>query len=181
MATFENQVKNDYFEWLYNYVCKGRVNSNISYKKLFMLLHDIDFDFYMYNDLERARDGVDLRYRFAMTINDEQVMDILDGPCSVLEMMVALAIRCEETIMDDTRYGDRTSQWFWRMMTNLGIGYMTDEEYVKELAVKKIYDFLERKYSPDGKGGLFYIKDCEEDLTTVEIWSQLCWYLEKYA
>lgn len=181
MATFENQVKNDYFEWLYNYVCKGRINNSVSYKKLFMLLHDIEFDFYIRNDVNRARDGVDLRYRFAMYIDDECVMDILDGPCTVLEMMVALAIRCEETIMDDTRYGDRTSQWFWGMLTNLGVGYMTDEEYVKELAVKKIYDFLERRYSPDGKGGLFYIKDCEEDLTNVEIWTQLCWYLDKFA
>lgn len=181
MVTFENQVKNDYFEWLYNYVCKNRVNANVSYRKLFMLLHDIDFDFYIPNDINRARDGVDLRYRFAMTNDDERIMDILDGPCTVLEMMVALAIRCEETIMDDPKYGDRTGQWFWGMITNLGIGYMTDEEFVKELAVKKIYDFLERQYSPNGKGGLFYIKDCDEDLTNVEIWTQMCWYLDKYA
>lgn len=181
MATFENQVKNDYFEWLYNYVCKGRVNNSISYKKLFTLLHDIEFEFYIHNDVNRARDGVDLRYRFAMKMDDERVMDILDGPCSVLEMIVALAIRCEETIMDDTRYGDRTGQWFWNMLTNLGLNYMTDDKFNREIAVEKIYDFLERRHDPDGKGGLFHIKGCNDDLRDVEIWTQLCWYLDNFA
>ena len=182
MATFEDQVENDYFEWLYNYVCKGRVNKNVSYKQLFKTLHAIEFDFYISNDLERARDGVDLRYRFAIYKykDDERVMDVLDLPCSVLEMMVALAIRCEETIMDDTSYGDRTGQWFWIMLTNLGIGYMTDDKFDKYIVIDKVYDFLERRYDSDGKGGLFYIRDCKEDLRDVEIWTQLCWFLEKY-
>ena len=180
MSTYEDQIKNDYFNWLYNYVCKGRINNSISYKKLFMLLHDIEFTFYIYNDLERARDGVDLRYRFAMLIDDESILDILDEPCSVLEMILALAIRCETTIMDDTRYGDRTSQWFWNMLTNLGIGYMTDDRFDGKVAAEKIYDFLEKRYEPNGKGGLFYIRDCKEDLRDVEIWTQLCWYLDNY-
>lgn len=181
MASFENQIRNEYFEWLYNYVCKGRANPNVSYKKLFMLLHDIDFDFYVRNDVNRARDGVDLRYRFAMLKDDDHIMDVLDAPCSVLEMMVALAIRCEETIMDDPRYGDRTSQWFWNMLTNLGISYMTDDKFDRYIATKKIYNFIERNYEPNGKGGLFYIKDCKEDLRDVEIWTQLCWYLDNFA
>ena len=181
MAAYEDQVKNKYFEWLYNYVCKGRVNNKVSYKKLFMQLHDIEFAFYIYNDLERARDGVDLRYRFAILMDDERVMDILDGPCSVLEMMVALAIRCEVTIMDDSRYGDRTNQWFWNMLTNLGISYMTDEKYDRDIVNEKVYNFMEKRYDPDGKGGLFYIKGCKEDLRDVEIWTQLCWYLEDYT
>lgn len=181
MESFDDQVKNKYFEWLYNYVCKGRVNNSISYKKLFTLLHDIEFTFYVRNDVNRARDGVDLRYRFAIIMDDERVMDILDGPCSVLEMIVALAIRCEETIMDDTRYGDRTSQWFWNMLSNLGISYMTDDKFDKKVVIEKVYDFLERRYGPDGKGGLFYIKGCTDDLRDVEIWTQLCWYLDNFA
>lgn len=181
MATYENQVKSRYFEWLYNYVCKGRINNAISYRKLFELLHDTEFTFYIPNDVNRARDGVDLRYRFATIMDDEQVMDVLDGPCSVLEMILALAIRCEETIMDDTRYGDRTSQWFWGMLSNLGIGFMTDERFDKDIANEKIYDFLEKRYDPDGKGGLFYIRGCKEDLREVEIWTQLCWYLENFS
>ena len=181
MATYDDQVENKYFEWLYNYVCKGRINNNISYKKLFALLHDTEFTFYVRNDINRARDGVDLRYRFAMLLDDDKILDILDGPCSVLEMMVALAIRCETTIMDDTRYGDRTNQWFWSMLSNLGISYMTDDEFDRGIANEKIYNFLERQYEADGRGGLFYIKGCKDDLREVEIWTQLCWYLEPFA
>ena len=182
MTTIEDQIRNKYFDWLYNYVCKGRIGNNISYRKLFKALHSIEFDFYIPKDINRARDGIDLRYRFALSINDENlVMDILDEPCSVLEMLVALAIRCEETIMDDTRYGDRTGQWFWSMLSNLGISYMTDENFDEKILNKVIYDFMERRYSRDGKGGLFYIRNSEEDLRDVEIWTQLCWYLNNFT
>lgn len=175
-----NQINASYFEWLYKYVCNGRANERVSYKKLFALLHDTEFTFYIRNDLNRARDGVDLRYRFAIRMRDDSIVDILDGPCSVLEMMVALAVRCEETIMDDPRYGDRTNQWFWNMLSNLGLSYMTDDRFDKQIAINKIYNFLERQYDADGRGGLFYIKGCKYDLRDVEIWTQLCWYLEKF-
>lgn len=183
MATlFSDRIKDEYFTWLYNVVCKGRAHENTSYKKLFTFLHDVEFTFSIRNDINRAKDGINLRYRFAMLNDDDSIYDILDdGPCSVLEMMVALAIRCEETIMDDPRYGDRTGQWFWEMMNNLGIGNMFDERFDLEFVEDKIITFLNRQYTSEGKGGLFYIRGCQDDLRDVEIWSQLCWYLDKFA
>lgn len=178
---FQQGVREEYFNWLYNNVCKGRTHDKVSYVKLFKLLHQIEFIFTIPNDINRAKDGVDLRYRFAMLKDDDRIMEILDGPCSVLEMMVAISIRCEETIMDDTRYGDRTGQWFWNMMSNLGIGRMTDDIFEEYVVEDIINTFLERRYRPDGKGGLFYIKGCEDDLRDVEIWIQLCWYLDKFV
>lgn len=178
--SYEDQIKNEYFEWLYDYACKGKVNNRISYRKLFMLLHNIDFDFYIRNDVNRAMDGIDLRNRFATIKKDPDITDILDEPCSVLEMILALAIRCEETIMDNPKYGDRTGQWFWNMLSNLGLSMMTDDNFDEKIATKIIYDFMERRYRPDGKGGLFYIRDCPQDLRDVEIWMQLCWYLDKF-
>ena len=177
----EDQVKNNYFNWLYNYACKGRIGNNISYKKLFKALYDTEFRYYLLRDSNRAADGVDLRYRYSISVNDERVLDILDEPCSVLEMILALAIRCEETIMDDTRYGDRTGQWFWNMLSNLGISYMIDEKFDEPIFNKIIYDFMVRRYSRDGRGGLFYIPNCSEDLRDVEIWTQLCWYLNNFT
>lgn len=179
--SYEDQIKNDYFEWLYDYVCKHRVYADISYKSLFSFLHNVEFIFSIENDLNRAMDGVDLRYRYSLEIDDYSIMKILeDTPCSVLEMMVALAIRCEETIMDNTYYGDRTSQWFWAMMHNLGIDYMRDGRFNEEIAEDVIFKFLHREYEPDGQGGLFYIRDCRDDLRNEEIWTQLCWYLENF-
>ena len=101
---YVDQVKNRYFEWLYNYACRGRISEHISYRKLFMNLHNTQFDFYIRNDVNRAMDGVNLRYRFGTVINDDKAFDILDEPCSVLEMILALAIRMEEQIMDDPSY-----------------------------------------------------------------------------
>ena len=177
---FQKGIEGEYFEWLYDYVCKGRSHSKVSYRKLFEFLHQVEFTFSIPNDINRARDGVDLRYRFALSKDDERILDILDGPCSVLEMMVALAIRCEEAIMDNTGYGDRTGQWFWNMTSNLGIGYMTDDIYDEKIVDDAVYNFLERRYDPDGKGGLFRIRGCEDDLRRYEIWTQLCWYLDNY-
>lgn len=178
---FQKGIEGEYFEWLYDYVCKGRSHSTVSYRQLFEHLHQVEFIFSISNDINRARDGVDLRYRFAMEKDDERIVEILDGPCSVLEMMVALAIRCEETIMDNTGYGDRTGQWFWDMMSNLGIGLMTDDNYNAIVVDNIINTFLNRGYDPDGRGSLFYIKGCEYDLRELEIWTQLCWYLDKFV
>ena len=175
---YQDQVRNRYFEWLYNYACKGRINEHISFRKLFANLHDTQFDFYIRNDVNRAMDGVNLRYRFATVVRDDEAFDILsDYPCSVLEMMLALAIRTEEQIMDDPQYGDRTQQWFWGMLSNIGISSISDDVYDEQYVNERIYRLLERRYEPNGKGGLFYIRDCDTDLRDVEIWTQLCWYL----
>jgi hypothetical protein len=131
-------------------------------------------------DANRLEDGEDLRRRFAMEMNYDipTTCSDLGTPCSILEMMVALAVRCEEQIMDNTSYGDRTTQWFWTMINNMGLGPMTDEMYEDEYVKNVLHKFIHREYEPDGKGGLFRIRGCEVDLRYVEIWYQLCWYLD---
>jgi hypothetical protein len=95
----------------------------------------------------------------------------------MLEMMVALAINCEERIMDDAAYGNRTAQWFRNMVVNLGLGPMVDSEY-DDIYVGTVIDrFLRRAYEPDGRGGLFRIPNFDGDLRREEIWRQLLWYL----
>ena len=94
--------------------------------------------------------------------------------------MVALTIRCEETIMDNPAFGDRTGQWFWSMVNNLGLSDMTDDRFDERIVRKKIDIFLKRGYEPDGQGGLFRIKHCRRDMRYVEIWYKLCWYLDQF-
>jgi hypothetical protein len=54
---------------------------------------------------------------------------------------------------------------------------MTDGHY-DEIYVTEVIDrFINRKYEPNGKGGLFTIRNVKEDLRDVEIWYQMCWYL----
>lgn len=178
----QDRIRDDYFNWLYELVCGQRYSRSISYRKVLRYLHEIEFIYLISKDRNRAEDGVDLRYRFAW-INGyddsiDLVLDSLDGPCSVLEMMIALAIRCEESIMDDPNVGDRTSQWFWEMMVNLGIGSMTDARFDKRLVDIAIETLLYRRYEPDGRGGLFTVRGRDKDLRDVEIWEQLNWYLD---
>lgn len=175
---FRDQLINDYFEWLWNFTkCRGHSQN----RKIITLLHNIEFRYSIPMDANREEDGIDLRYRFITEVgipkNYQEVYAYLDGPCSVLEMMIALAIRCEESIMDDPDIGDRTSEWFWLMMKNLGLDYMSDRKFDRDIAEEKISIFLDRRYKRNGEGGLFVVNG-RRDLRKVEIWYQMCWYLD---
>ena len=175
---FRDQIINDYFEWLWNFTkCRGHSQN----RKIITLLHNIEFRYSIPMDANREEDGIDLRYRFITEVgipkNYQEVYGYLDGPCSVLEMMIALAIRCEESIMDDPDIGDRTSEWFWLMMKNLGLDYMSDRKFDRDIAEEKVSIFLDRKYKRNGEGGLFVVNG-RRDLRKVEIWYQMCWYLD---
>lgn len=175
---FRDQIINDYFEWLWDFTkCRGHSQN----RKIITFLHNIEFRYSIPMDANREEDGIDLRYRFITEVgipkNYQEVYAYLDGPCSVLEMMIALAIRCEESIMDDPDIGDRTSEWFWLMMKNLGLDYMSDRKFDRDIAEEKISIFLDRKYKRNGEGGLFVVNG-RRDLRKVEIWYQMCWYLD---
>ena len=176
----QNDIKNEYFEWLYGIVCHSRQMSGISYRKLLMYLHGVEFTYSIPMDENRASNGIDLRWHFICDRDySSDILDDLEGPCSMLEMMIALAFKCEE-FMDDSNIGDRTAQWFWHMIVSLGLGGMSDDMFNKRSAGKVIDRFLNHDYEPNGRGGLFTIKNCDSDLRYVEIWHQMCWYLDEY-
>lgn len=172
------KIEREYFEWLYDLVCEGRYSKENSYHKLLAYLHSVEFTYTIFKDSNRAEDGIDLRYRFAYYHESPATVEsMLVGPCSILEMMVALAIRIEET-MDDPSIGDRTGQWFWKMIVNLGLGSMYDRRFDEEYVEQTIDIFLNRDYEPDGRGGLFRVRDCEYDMRNEEIWNQASWFLD---
>ena len=173
-----NNISHDYFVWLCDLVCEGRYSDRTFYGDLLSYLHNKRFRYTVLRDENRAADGFDLRYRFADECHISDIEEYIHGPCSVLEMMVALALRCEEWIMDDPHMGNRTRQWFWRMVTNLGLGSMSNDRFDEELVEEIVERFLDREYESDGHGGLFVIRDCEYDLRFIEIWHQLLWYLD---
>ena len=174
-------VVNEYFEWLYNMVCERRYSKEISFRKLLMHLHKTEFIYVIPMDENRAADGVYLRYRFAYNHSSPALIEsYLDGPCSVLEMMVALALRCEEWIMDDPKMGDRTAQWFWNMIVNLGLGSMVDEYYEQDYIDDILQRFMYRDYESDGKGGLFTVRGLNQDMRDMEIIHQLYAYIDTF-
>lgn len=171
-----------YFDWM----CKiiDYHDETRTYSDLLYLLHDVPFTYVLSMDANRLEDGLNLRYRFGKTMGyKKKTIDryFNNIRCSILEMMVALAIRLEEHIMDDPEIGDRTNQWFWTMIRSLGLEDMDDENFDETYSYEVICRFLDHDYESNGTGGLFTIEKCPEDLRGVEIWYQACWYLNKFC
>lgn len=175
-------IHDDYFDWMYDIVSEG----DESYRKLLCLLHSTPFKVIVPLDKNRLEDGEALRFRFGMDIRpgDFYAADLISEEltkspgCSVLEVMIALALRCEENIMDNAMVGNRTPYWFWMMISNLKLNGMTDERFDRDYAAECIERFLNREYEADGEGGLIYIPGIRKDLRNVEIWTQLLWFLD---
>lgn len=175
-----NRIEDDYFEWMYDMMC-GDITDQ-SYREIFEYLNLVEFVSVIPMDENRAEDGINLRYRYAYEndLPSFKIMEAFGGkPCSVLEMMIALSIRCEESIMQNSVYGDRTSEWFWEMMHSLGLENTDDECFNALEAGHIIYIFINRRYKKNGEGGLFTIHDPRKDMRTVEIWYQMCFYLDE--
>lgn len=174
---------NDYYHWLCEFVDIN--NSKRSYFLLMQTLHNKPFFWTVPNDDNRADDGIMLRTRFVKDMGyDDYAVKMLERPCSMLEMLIALAQRMD-TIMDNLDNVDRTNKWFWEILGNIGLDQFTDEKYFDmggELKIVNILnDVLERKYKKNGQGGLFPLKKPTKDQRKIEIWYQMSAYiLENY-
>lgn len=196
----EDNIKEAYFDYIYTISGLGvnDKNESLSKREFGNLLNEIQFTFVNPKDDSRAADGTALRYSFAMTMRDayfseidfdeykECVKKALNGPCSVLEMMVALAQKIEN-IAADPDYPDRTSMWINKMICSLGItgyqhSYIQKHPEWKETVRGVVEKANNREYEPNGKGGYFHIiPNTEEeknvDVRELTIWNQAMMYL----
>lgn len=130
-------------------------------------------------DENRAVDGVDLRYTYAEHVCE---MNAPSGPeddlpCTMLEMLVALAMRCNDWILCDVE--NRYGYWFWKFIENLGLLGCTDDNFDIIFVKSVIERLLERRYKPSGEGGLFPLSCTCKDQRRVDIWSQLGYFLDE--
>ena len=167
-------MREKYYRWLIGLVANDGYHEKY-YSKLFRILFSTEFTWTIRLDANRAADGIELRKWYQDATGDYCGVE---NPCSILEMMVALAVRCEETIMCNDDFGDRTGDWFWGMIVDLGLD-KEDDSFINESYVHcTLETFLNRRYTSDGKGGLFHIPGINQDLRKVEIWYQCMWYLD---
>lgn len=164
-------ILDDYFDWLY-----FKVVRNSSYRRLLSMLHNMSFRYSVEYDENRAADGVNLRWYYVDDGGNDEILRWKE-PCTVLEMLVATAMRME-TVMEDPDIDYSTAHWFWMFMDNLDLIDMTDDNYDKTYVYGRVSMFMDRTYDPDGEGNIFYIPNIGEDLREVEIWSQMCWYMD---
>lgn len=167
------RLRNNYFDWLCELI-GGRGNYSLLFHKLFTTEFYWIVDF----DDDRAKDAKDLRKRYLTMVesDDNTGLDYV----SVFEVLIALSIACEDQLMADPAYGDRTGVWFWMMITNLGLQVYSDDKWSldSENDVAYLLDiFLSRKYSYTGIGGLFPLQICSRDQRKVDLWFQLQGYL----
>lgn len=132
------------------------------------------------NDQNRVKDGLFLRRE----VNEGQDF----GPCRVLEMLIALSRRMEFQLYG-TDYDKTYKDLFWELVNNLDLIKFDNIEAAKDAMYLEIdhilTNWIERRYSPDGYGGVFPLNKWKKDdgkQTEVEIWYQMMLYLsENYA
>ena len=177
--TNNTQIQDEYFDWLGNKICENHFDF-IKYKSLLLCLHDTPFKFSIFMDENRAINGEELRWDFASECDYiyDEIEDALDFSVSVLEVMVALCIKIEQFMMNCTD-GDRTGVWFWDMIASMHLSDMTNARFDYPYVRDRIDIFLNREYSENGDGGLFFVEDCEQNMREIELWKQADIYMSR--
>ena len=178
---YTNLLVDDYYYWLLDLIDDYNYPTD-RYSKLLELLFRREFYDLVANDCNRTEDGYELRTKFADEIGEHLyfVMDELPDFCSVLEMLIALAIKWEDNIAWDPDYGDRAHEWFWLMLENLRLTEFDNERFDEAEVNQLIYIFLERKYERNGDGGLFIVENPEIDMRKKEIWYQMNYFFDEH-
>lgn len=139
-------------------------------------LHSTPFFWSVPNDDNRAFEGKELRCKFCEERNIFYDPEQYDTAASMLELIIALAYRCEY-IMTDNGLNMSMKDWFWKILSNIGLDECTDMDYEESNVVKILDRIIDRSYLKNGKGGLFPLKRPKEDQRKVEIWYQMNAYL----
>ncbi len=178
-----------YFDWITEFtmepdICAG----GTPYDELLRYLFVKDFSVVdgMADDEIRATDAMELRRRYADEIGSElgkserdidRIWKSIHGKCSMLELLLQLAIRLDTMVNEDTSES-MVPMFFAILLENLGL---------KETDSLEIWDertdrFLQRKYGADGSGGgLFPLSDAgDRDLRKVSIWYQMNYWLNEH-
>lgn len=161
-----------YFRWLCEKI-KGAYYSELLWRLFVTPFRDVGK-----LDSSRIYDGLQLRCEFERATGGHYTCG-RTGECSFLELFIGLALRFENYVMAEARYGDRTVDWFWLFIDNLGLSQATDGNwsYSWEKEVKRVLKrVMYREYESDGSGGMFIVKGRSEDMRQVDIWRQLMWY-----
>lgn len=160
----------DYKNWLMNIVID---EDHSCYNHLLTYLFSRDFHWSVPRDENRAIDGVHLREVFTDQYGYSSGMD---GPCTVLEMLIALSVRASEDILWDGE-NNWTPFIFWTMINNLGLIDAIDNNFYQHFVEEKIDIFLDRKYDKNGFGGLFlpshFYSQIPKKWENLEVWDQM--------
>jgi hypothetical protein len=164
-----------YFEWLYRQVADPNLaDPSLTYWKLFKVLFETEFQWFIPHDDNRLLDGKELRVEFLhdQHLEAEATAEWTEIGCSMLELMIGLARRLSFEAERQPFY------WFWVMAKNVGIQQYSDDWRLPVNRIKTILDkVINREYEPTGRGGFFPLKNPKRDQRQVELWYQLSAYV----
>lgn len=170
------ELWDDYLNYL---IWKGHLERMDLYSKLFLELHNMEFVWEIERDENRAADGVDLRDDYE--IPDEysgMIDDFMDRPCSVLEMLIGLAIRVDNDIVGDPAEA-HPEKFFMEMIENLGLDKYTNLRFDDGAVHIRVDRWMDRKFTSHGLGGLFPVYHDQRDQRNLEIWDQMNSYVNE--
>lgn len=159
----------DTFDIMHELRIPGKIASR--YYKLLDCLNQIEFEWSIPMDRNRAKDGLTLRRNLGYP--DTHV-------ASVLEVLSALAIRLDDEYIGDPAH-PRPDIIFWDMIKNLELDWCTDTQFDEEQTMEVVKRWMDRRFLPDGTWSIFRLHYPMEDQREIEIWSQAMAYItERY-
>lgn len=165
-------IDGQYFNWLRAKVLDYDTPSYM-YLDLLRILFQTQFVWVIAGDDNRIKDGLELRDYFLRETGMENDPYWYEAPCSVFEVLLALADRaCFVTEIP-------VKDWFWRFITNLRLdGYRTISRVEAVIVNRTIETWLFRAYHRSGDGGIFPLRESNEDQTQLELWYQMNRYID---
>lgn len=169
-----------YFEWLLDEF-KG-----LYYRNLFWKLFTLGFTNVENgpDDSSRIVEGLELRKIFVEGHRGVVNSCGRGDSVSFLEVLMALALKIDDKVMWEERYGDRHLDWFWMFIDNMGLSRATDGVWNHDWELfceKKVEQIVFREYDMDGEGGIFQVDKRPDgtDMRFVDLWRQAMWYFSE--
>jgi len=162
-------MHDDYFMFLLKDI-DGATKTYTQYSMLLQQLYFTNYTYVFDSDRDRACSGINMRSAYCYTYGLYS-SDAPSGPCSVLEMLVAL--------MDDLcQVGDTKEHWFDVLFKNLGLSRYTNQNYNYDKIDHIIDIWLSHRYQPDGHGSPFVLSG-NADARNMTLWDQMNEYLNE--
>lgn len=177
----------EYYTWLISLIDPPPYGSDSRLREYGMLLYEFWVrEFYWFDEYEndecRANDGKLLRDDYMMQF-DRTPDYVPQGPCRLLEMLVAFALRIDNQV-HDWRIGHRPWEWIEMFIDNLGLGELTDESMTsmdsRSYIQSRIDIMLSHQLGPHNENGLFRFKRPMMP-NRLDLWGQMnLWILENF-
>lgn len=139
------------------------------YENMLLDLYNTPFEVKVHNDENRLDEAYKLRDIYGGPH---------DNPGNCFEVLIVLAKDVDD-ILWDSRHGDRTKEWFWMMMENMGLTEYTNPNYNEGRVAIAIDIFVNRKFAKNGSGGPFPLRRPLSNMRRIEWWYALNAYVNE--